>query len=175
MGCRGETVASVRCELEQTAEIRQFDRKGGRGVTSGTPDSQPSRIVPKETEEALTQEARRRLEASEPTDFRGLAKQYGVGEAYVQQRIAVAKALIQQAEQQAERSAQPETLAPGPSLPTPRRTGARLNPANLMQRIGRLLKRWESDADDPASELEELEELEALQRDIAERIKALRQ
>jgi hypothetical protein len=128
------------------------------------------RQVPKEIEDALTQEARRRLEADEPTDFRGLAKQFGVGEAYVQQRIAVAKALIQQDKQQPLQDAQPETSTSEPSSPPPRR-GPRVSPANLMQRISRLLKRWEGDSDDPASELEELE---ALQRDIAERIEALR-
>lgn len=40
-----------------------------------------------------------------------------------------------------------------------------------MQRISHLLKRWEGESGDPASELEELE---ALRREIDERIEALR-
>ena len=181
VGCAPNTVQPVREELEETSQIARFSRDGGRGVTTGTPDTQSSRIVPEETKEAVTQEAQRRLEAGEHTDFRGLADQFGVSNVFAQQRIAVAKDRVEAA-RQAERSAQPEAAEPEPepepesepSPAPPRRTGPRVSPANLMQRIGRLLKRWESDADDPASELEELEELEALQRDIAERIKALR-
>jgi hypothetical protein len=40
-----------------------------------------------------------------------------------------------------------------------------------MQRISRLLSRWEREDDDPSSELEELE---ALRREVDERIAALR-
>lgn len=65
-------------------------------------------------------------------------------------------------------------LPPAPPPPpcrneTPRTSRPR--PSNLMQRIARLLTRWESDNDDPSSELEELE---ALRREVDERIATLR-
>lgn len=164
------TVAKVRQALEETSEIPRFTAKGGRGVTTGTPNSHSDRWVPEDTAEAVTREAQRRLEAGEPTDFRGLADQFGVSTVIAQQRIAVAKDRVEAA-RQAERSGQRAAAEPEPPPTPPQRMAPRVSPANLMQRISRLLKRWESDADDPTSELEELE---ALRREIDERIEALR-
>ena len=61
---------------------------------------------------------------------------------------------------------------PEPASPPHRQEAARKRPkpSNLIQRLTRLVTRWESDDDDPA----ELEELEALRREIDERIEALR-
>ena len=155
VGCSQTTVGPVRRDLEETDQIGQFDRKGGRGVTTGTRNSHSDRWAPEETIEAVTREAQRRLEAGEPTDFRELASRFGVGRPFAQQRIAVAKDRVEQAARQSQAEA-----------PTPP-----VSPADLMQRISLLLKRWEDTSGDPASELEELE---ALRREIDERIEALR-
>lgn len=164
VGCDHKTVTAVRRELEETGEIPQFEAKGGRGVTAGTPSGHSDRWVPEDTVEAITQEAQRRLEAGEPTDFRELAKRFGVGGPFAQQRIAVAKDRVEQAARRSE----VEATEPPAAV---RRSGPPISPADLMQRISHLLKRWEGESGDPASELEELE---ALRREIDERIEALR-
>src|SRR5208282_3278886 len=84
VGCSQTTVGQVRRDLEETDQIGQFDRKGGRGVTTGTPNSHSDRWVPEETIEAVTREAQSRLEAGEPTDFRELASRFGVGRPFAQ-------------------------------------------------------------------------------------------
>jgi len=61
--------------------------------------------------------------------------------------------------------------APQPNRSETPRAIRRPRPSNLMQRISRLLSRWEKEDDDPSSELEELE---ALRREVDERIAALR-
>ena len=194
VGCSNHTVSEIRSQLVQTEQIAQFQQTGGRGVTVGTPNSQPSRVVPEETKEALTQEAMRRLEAGEHTDFRGLAVQYGVGEPLAQQCIAIAKDRLKHSARQPDPVSEPEsesvpTLPPAPpahpqSSPTSQRPDRRPRPVKLMQRISRLLSRWEGEPDDPASEFDatsELEDLEALQQEleaaqceVRERIEALR-
>lgn len=62
---------------------------------------------------------------------------------------------------------------PGVAAPAGHREPAwkRAKPSSLIQRITRLVTRWESEDDDPSSELEELE---ALRREIDERIETLR-
>jgi hypothetical protein len=164
VGCSQTTVGQVRRDLEETDQIGQFDRKGGRGITTGTPNNHSDRWVREETVEAVTREAQRRLEAGEPTDFRELADRFGVGRPFAQQRIAVAKDRVEQA------ARRPEAEAPEPSASS-WRSGPAVSPADLMQRISHLLKRWEGESDDTASELEELE---ALRREIDGRIEALR-
>lgn len=182
VGCSHHTASSVRQELEETGQIAQFEAKGGRGVTTGAPNNQPSRIVPEETKEALIQEATRRLVAHEDTDFRGLAVQYGVGGPLAQQCIAIAKDRLKHSAQSPEPASEPSEQTPPPPRqepsPASHRPGPRLRPAKLMQRISRLLSRWESESDDSAPGLDaasELEELEALRREIDERIEALKQ
>lgn len=165
VGCSQTTVGQVRRDLEETDQIGQFERKGGRGVTTGTPNSHSDRWTPEDTIEAVTREAQRRLEAGEPTDFRELASRFGVGRPLAQQRIAVAKDRVEQAARQS----QAKAPIPPADLRWP---GPPASPAELMQRISLLLKRWEGESDDLASELEELE---ALRREIDERIEALRQ
>jgi hypothetical protein len=71
-------------------------------------------------------------------------------------------------EQRGKRMATSSGTAPRPTATAP--ASKRPKPSNLMQRIARLLTRWESEDDDPS----ELEELEALRREIDERIETLR-
>lgn len=176
IGCDGKTVASVRADLEANAEIPHYIE---RTTASGTaaPGAKPStRQVPDETKEAVIREAERRLAVGEPTDFRGLADQFGVGQPFVQQCIAIAKDRLDRADQQPAQEAQPETAEPtpapraaAPSMPS----RSRPRPKSLAQRLTRLLTLLEADDsdDDPVSELEELD---ALRREIDERIEALR-
>lgn len=168
VGCSKNTVAAVRQELETSGQIDHYSFTGGqsagRGIITGTPNGHSDRWVPEDRVEAVTQEAQRRLEAGEPTDFRELADRFGVGRPFAQQRIAVAKDRVEQAARRSEAEASEPPAALW-------RSGPRVSPADLMQRISDLLKRWEGESDDPASELEELE---ALRREIDERIEALR-
>ena len=168
VGCDHKTVQVVREQLEVSGEIPHWEFRGGgvpgQGVTTGTQNGHSDRWVPEETIEAVTREAQRRLEAGEPTDFRELASRFGVGRPFAQQRIAVAKDRVEQAARQSEA----EPPEPPAALP---RSVPPVSPADLMQRISLLLKRWEGESGDPPSELEELE---VLRREIDERIKALR-
>jgi hypothetical protein len=124
------------------------------------------RQVPEDTAEAVTQEAQRRLEAGEPTDFRGLANQFGVGGPFVQQRIAVAKDRI-------ERTERPASADAVPTAKPPKSAGAAAESAwsGIMERIGLIASLWQ---DAPPDGDSELKELEALRREIDERIEALR-
>ncbi len=160
------TVANVRKELESRGEIPRYSIAGlakvGQGVTTGTQNSHSDRWVPEDTAEAVTQEAQRRLEAGEPTDFRGLAAQFGVGQPFVQQRIAVAKDRIEHGYTAAELKVEP---------PVTGNTAAESTWPRTMGLIGRIAALWRDASPDRDSELKELE---ALRREIDERIEALR-
>jgi hypothetical protein len=162
VGSSDHTVANVRTELEETSQIARLEAKGGRGVTTGIQNSHSDRWVPDNTAEAITQEAQRRLEAGEPTDFRGLARQHGVGEAFVQQRIAVAKDRIERGDTAAE----PKVVPPETGDAATESTWSR-----SIGLIGQIAALWR---DAPPDRGSELKELEALRREIDERIEALR-
>ena len=162
VGSSDHTVANVRTELEETSQIARLEAKGGRGVTTGIQNSHSDRWVPDNTAEVITQEAQRRLEAGEPTDFRGLARQHGVGEAFVQQRIAVAKDRIERGDTAAE----PKIVPPETGDAATENTWSR-----SIGLIGQIAALWR---DAPPDRDSELKELEALRREIDERIEALR-
>ena len=156
--------ASVRRELEETAQIatvygRPRAAKASRRalrmatLTAGCPRIRRRRS-PRRRSAAL--------EAGEPTDFRGLARQHGVGEAFVQQRIAVAKDRIERGDTAAEHKVvPPETGDAATESTWPRSIGL----------IGQIAALWR---DAPPDRDSELKELEALRREIDERIEALR-
>jgi hypothetical protein len=166
VGCDHQTVQPVRNELESRGEIPHYSFAGGdsvsQGITTGTPNSHSDRWVPEDTAEAVTQEAQRRLEAGEPTDFRGLAAQFGVGQPFVQQRIAVAKDRIEHRYTAAESKVEP---------PVTGNTAAESTWSRITGRIGWITALWR---DAPPDRDSELKELEALRREIDERIEALR-
>ena len=168
VGCSPNTVQPVREQLETASQIarqRSVNQHAHRDITDEDGAPPPSqRQVPEETAEAIAQEAQRRLEAGEPTDFRGMADRYGVGQAFVQQRIAVAKDRMERGEPAA---------APRPSPAVTAEPSATTESAwsKIVGRIERFASRWREAPPDRDSELKELE---ALRREIDERIEALR-
>jgi ParB-like chromosome segregation protein Spo0J len=94
VGCSPQTVAEVRRDLEETAQIEQFSATGGRGVTTGVP-APPSRPRgPIGDVEGARAETYRRVRAGQPVRRQEVARKYGVSEINVRVFAREALAVI---------------------------------------------------------------------------------